>query len=201
MIDRFTDQARRALALAEEEARALGHDHVGTEHLLLGVMAETSGIAAKTLRKLGVTLPGLRDGVTRVAGRGEEPVAGEIPFTPEAKELLERSPGEALGLGDSGVRTEHILLGLLREEESAAARALHELDVERDELVGELMAMVSAVGYGRSPRRRRPAWQFDVVHSHEVTAEQLNEYGRLGWDVVSVAGQPGAFTVVLRRPA
>ncbi|MFF0492248.1 Clp protease N-terminal domain-containing protein [Nocardia sp. NPDC004068] len=125
MFERFTDRARRVVVLAQEEARTLQHDYIGTEHLLLGLIHERDGIGAQVLQDIGVTLPRLRSDIIAIIGRataGES--ASHIPFTPRAKKVLELSLREALQLGHNYIGTEHILLGLLHENEGIAAQVL-----------------------------------------------------------------------------
>ncbi len=121
MFERFTDRARRAVVLAQEESRALNHDYIGTEHLLLGLVHEGLGIAAQTLLDVGLTLDVVRDEVKQRIGMGTETPRGHIPFTPRAKKVLELSLREALQLNHKHIGTEHILLGLVREGQGVAA--------------------------------------------------------------------------------
>jgi ATP-dependent Clp protease ATP-binding subunit ClpA len=124
MFERFTDRARRTVVLAQEEARQLGHDHVGTEHLLLGLVSEGEGVAAKALESLKISLETVRQKVEESAGRGESAPSGHIPFTRPAKKTLELALREALQMGHNYIGTEHILLGLIREGDGAAAQVL-----------------------------------------------------------------------------
>jgi ATP-dependent Clp protease ATP-binding subunit ClpC len=124
MFERFTDRGRRVVVLAQEESRLLGHDHIGTEHLLLGLVAEKKGIAAAALAVLGIDLETARSEVEEVVGRGDEMARGHIPFTPRAKKALESSLREALDVGHDHIGTEHILLGIVRDYEGAAAEVL-----------------------------------------------------------------------------
>ena len=124
MFQRFTDRARRAAQLAQEEARLLRHNYVGTEHLLLGLLYEGEGVAASALGSLGITREDVRAQIEEIIGSGQSRVTGQIPFTPRAKKVLELSLREALRLGHHYIGTEHILLGLLREGEGLAARVL-----------------------------------------------------------------------------
>ena len=125
MFERFTDRSRRAIVLAQEEARFLGHNYIGTEHILLGLIREDQGVAAKALESLGISLELVRQQVEEIIGHGQElPPPGHIPFTPRAKKVLELSLREALQLSHSYIGTEHILLGLLREGEGVAAQVL-----------------------------------------------------------------------------
>ncbi len=124
MFERFTDRARRVVVLAQEEARLLDHNYIGTEHLLLGMIHEGDGVAAMALLSLGVSLAGSRAEVLALIGHGDQPPQGNIPFTPRAKKVLELSLREALQLGHNYIGTEHILLGLLREGEGVASQIL-----------------------------------------------------------------------------
>ena len=125
MFERFTDRARRVVVLAQEEARGLNHNYIGTEHLLLGLL-EPGGIAAQALTRFGMTATGTRDEVAARVGRGSQPPKGRIPFTPRAKKVLELSLREALSLSHNYIGTEHILLGLIREGDGVAAQILAE---------------------------------------------------------------------------
>jgi ATP-dependent Clp protease ATP-binding subunit ClpA len=142
MFERFTERARQVVVLAQEEARMLKHNYIGTEHILLGLLREEEGLAARVLESLGVTVQRAREQVTRIVGSGEEVTTGQIPFTPRAKKVLELSLREALGLGHNYIGTEHILLGLVRENEGVAARILLDFDANaktiRDEVIGSL---------------------------------------------------------------
>eukprot|EP00873_Tetraselmis_striata_P045655 jgi/Tetstr1/465919/TSEL_010533.t1 len=134
MFERFTEKAIKVVMLAQEEARRLGHNFVGTEQILLGLIGESTGIAAKVLKSLGVNLKDARVEVEKIIGRGSGFVAVEIPFTPRAKRVLELSLEEARALGHNYIGTEHILLGLLREGEGVAARVLETLGAEASKI-------------------------------------------------------------------
>jgi len=124
MFERFTDRARRVVVLAQEEARRLNHDHVGTEHILLGLIHEGEGVAAQALESLGISLEAARQQVEEIIGRDQQAPSGHIPFAPRAKKVLELTLREAMQLGHNYVGTEHILLGLIREGEGVAAQVL-----------------------------------------------------------------------------
>ena len=130
MFERFTHRARRVVVLAQEEARLLNHNYIGTEHVLLGLVREEEGVAAKALESLGISLEKVRRQVEVIVGRGATPPSGHIPFTPRGKRVLELSFREALQLGHDYIGTEHILLGLLREGEGVGAQALVGLGVD-----------------------------------------------------------------------
>ncbi|HYH05347.1 MAG TPA: Clp protease N-terminal domain-containing protein, partial [Bacillota bacterium] len=130
MFERFTERARKVVFLAQQEAARLGHNVVGTEHLLLGLVAEGEGVAAKALEILGLNLQGIRKEIEKIIGTGEANPFGEIPFTPRAKRVLELAIEEGRQMGHNYVGTEHILLGLIREGEGVAAQVLRNLGAE-----------------------------------------------------------------------
>ena len=130
MFERFTDRARRVVVLAQEEARLLNHSYIGTEHILLGLIHEGEGVAAKALESLGISLEAVRSQVEEIIGQGGSSPSGHIPFTPRAKKVLELSLREALQLGHNYIGTEHILLGLIREGEGVAAQVLVKLGAD-----------------------------------------------------------------------
>jgi len=131
VFERFTDRARRVVVLAQDEARMLNHDYIGTEHLLLGLIGEGEGVAARALESLGISLDAVRQQVEQVIGRGEQAPSGHIPFTPLAKKVMELALREANDLGHSYIGTEHILLGLIREGDGVAAGVLTGLGADR----------------------------------------------------------------------
>jgi ATP-dependent Clp protease ATP-binding subunit ClpA len=124
MFERFTDRARRVIVLAQEEARMLNHNYIGTEHILLGLLHEGEGVAAKALESLEISLDAVRQQVEQIIGQGQHAPSGHIPFTPRAKKVLELTRREAERLGHNYIGTEHILLGLIREGEGVAAQVL-----------------------------------------------------------------------------
>ena len=130
MFERFTDRARRVVVLAQEEARELGHNYIGTEHLLLGLLREDDGVAARALAAMGIGLDVVRLEVRQIIGPGEGQEAGHIPFTPRAKKALELSTKEAQGLGHNYVGCEHLLLGVLAAENGLGGQVLQRLGVE-----------------------------------------------------------------------
>lgn len=162
------------VVLAQQEARNLDHNYIGTEHLLLGLISEGEGIAALALGQLGISLERIRIDVEAIVGRGSEPQSGNIPFTPRAKKVLELSLREALQLGHSYIGTEHILLGLVREGEGVAAQVLVRLGADLDrvrETVTELLPG-SSESAGRSPRRRRGRRIFEEEPSGSPAASE-----------------------------
>jgi ATP-dependent Clp protease ATP-binding subunit ClpC len=130
MFERFTDRARRVVVLAQEEARMLNHNYIGTEHILLGLIHEGQGVAARALESLGISLEAVRQQVEEIIGQGQQAPVGHIPFTPRAKRVLELSLRESLQLGHNYIGTEHILLGLIREGEGVAAQVLVKLGAD-----------------------------------------------------------------------
>ena len=130
MFDRFTDRARRVVVLAQEEARMLDHDYIGTEHILLGLIHEGEGVAARALESLGISLDAVRQQVEEIIGRGQQEPPGHIPFTPRAKKVLELSLRESKQFGHNYIGTEHILLGLIREGNGVAAQVLVKLGAD-----------------------------------------------------------------------
>lgn len=143
MFERFTDQARRVVVLAQEEARLLNHNYLGTEHILLGLIHEGEGVAAKALESLSISLDGVREQVQEIIGQGQQAPSGHIPFTPRAKKVLELSLREALQLGHNYVGTEHILLGLIREGEGVAAQVLVKLGADLNRVRQQVIQLLS----------------------------------------------------------
>jgi ATP-dependent Clp protease ATP-binding subunit ClpA len=139
VFERFTQQARQVVVWAQEEARGLRHNYIGTEHILLGLLREQQGLAGRVLESLGLTVERVRAQVVRIGGSGEEPSLGQIPITPQAKQVLEMAPGEALSLGHDYVATEHVLLGLLRDDQGVAVRILLDCDVDLPDLRDEVI--------------------------------------------------------------
>ncbi|HEX9775575.1 MAG TPA: ATP-dependent Clp protease ATP-binding subunit [Actinomycetota bacterium] len=142
MFERFTDRARRVVVLAQEEARGLNHNYIGTEHILLGLIHEGEGVAAKALESLGISLEGVRQQVEEIIGQGQAPPTGHIPFTPRAKKVLELSLREALQLGHNYIGTEHILLGLIREGEGVAAQVLVKLGADLNKVRQQVISLL-----------------------------------------------------------
>jgi ATP-dependent Clp protease ATP-binding subunit ClpC len=146
LFERFTERARQVVVLAQEEARTLKHNYIGTEHILLGLLREEEGLAARVLESLDITTERVRSQVVRIVGSGEEVTSGQIPFTPRAKKVLELALREALSLGHNYIGTEHILLGLVRENEGVAARILLDFDADSDKIRNEVIRMLSGPG-------------------------------------------------------
>ncbi|MEV6410769.1 ATP-dependent Clp protease ATP-binding subunit [Kribbella sp. NPDC051718] len=143
MFERFTDRARRVVVLAQEEARMLSHNYIGTEHILLGLIHEGEGVAAKALESLGISLEAVRSQVEEIIGQGQQAPSGHIPFTPRAKKVLELSLREALQLGHNYIGTEHILLGLIREGEGVAAQVLVKLGADLNKVRQQVIQLLS----------------------------------------------------------
>jgi ATP-dependent Clp protease ATP-binding subunit ClpC len=144
MFERFTDRARRVVVLAQEEARELDHNYIGTEHLLLGLLREGEGVAARALDELGISRTAVREQVVKLIGRGGRTPTGHIPFTPRAKKALELSLREALQLNHNHIGTEHLLLGLIREGEGVAAQVLVELGASLNRVRAKVLELVPA---------------------------------------------------------
>jgi ATP-dependent Clp protease ATP-binding subunit ClpA len=174
MFERFTDRARATVVLAQEEARFLRHNYIGTEHVLLGLIREGEGVAARSLQALGISLDLVRQSVTELIGEGDNAPSGHIPFTPRAKKVLELSLREALQLKHNYIGTEHILLGLVREGEGVAAQVLIALGADLVRVRQEVTRQLAQHGETLSsetrpvPRRRTPAAEQAVA-----AAEQL----------------------------
>jgi ATP-dependent Clp protease ATP-binding subunit ClpA len=149
VFERFTERARQVVVLAQEEARTLKHNYIGTEHILLGLLREEEGLAARVLVSLDITLERARAAVMRMVGSGEEVTAGQIPFTPRAKKVLELALREALSLDHNYIGPEHVLLGLVRENEGVAARILLDFDADADTIRNAVLRMLG----GASPSR------------------------------------------------
>jgi ATP-dependent Clp protease ATP-binding subunit ClpC len=149
VFERFTDRARRVVVLAQEEARMLNHNYIGTEHILLGLIHEGEGVAAKALESLGISLEAVRSQVEEIIGQGQTPPTGHIPFTPRAKKVLELSLREALQLGHNYIGTEHILLGLIREGEGVAAQVLVKLGADLNKVRQQVIQLLSGYAGGK----------------------------------------------------
>jgi len=171
MFERFTDRARRVVVLAQEEARMLNHNYIGTEHILLGLIHEGEGVAAKGLEALGISLEGVRSQVEEIIGQGQQAPSGHIPFTPRAKKVLELSLREALQLGHSYIGTEHILLGLIREGEGVAAQVLVKLGADLNRVRQQVIQLLS--GY-----QGKEAVTSGAPEGTPATSLVLDQFGR-----------------------
>jgi ATP-dependent Clp protease ATP-binding subunit ClpC len=183
MFERFTDRARRVVVLAQEEARLLDHNYIGTEHLLLGLVREAEGIAARVLKSLEISLEAVRQQTEEIIGRGgQHASSGHIPFTPRAKKVLELSLREAHQLGHNYIGTEHILLGLIREGEGIAAQVLVRLGADLNRVRQQVIRLVT----GRDPE----------------STGRIAVAGELGADVLlphTVADVHNALTKIMER--
>jgi len=200
VFERFTERARQVVVLAQDEARVLKHNYIGTEHLLLGLLREEDGVAAHVLKAFEITADSVRVQVAEIVGEGDEAVTGQIPFTPLAKKALELSLREALHLGHSYIGTEHILLGVARETNGVAARILLDFDAEPEKIRDEVSATlgIDAAALARTSKGRRfrrprpvgmmtqPCWQYRIERRERVEAHVLNDLGDEGWELVSV---------------
>ena len=163
MFERFTDRARRVVVLAQEEARMLNHNYIGTEHILLGLIHEGEGVAVSDLESIGISHTTVRSQVEEIVGRGKSAPTGHIPFTPRAKKVLELSLREALQLGHSYIGTEHILLGLTRVGDGVAAQVLHKLGADLERVRHQVIRSLGESG--EPPEGRRFFGRFtDAAH-------------------------------------
>ena len=172
MFERFTDRARRVVVLAQEEARMLNHNYIGTEHILLGLIHEGEGVAAKALESLGISLEAVRAQVEEIIGQGQQAPSGHIPFTPRAKKVLELSLREALQLGHNYIGTEHILLGLIREGEGVAAQVLVKLGADLNRVRQQVIQLLS--GY----QGKEAATSSGPAEGTPSTSLVLDQFGR-----------------------
>jgi ATP-dependent Clp protease ATP-binding subunit ClpC len=171
LFERFTERARQVVVLAQDEARALKHNYIGTEHILLGLLREEEGLAARVLESLDITVEEVRAQVARIVGQGDEVTTGQIPFTPRAKKVLELALREALSLGHNYIGTEHILLGLVRENEGVAARILLDFDADAEKIRNEIIRMLSGPG-------RRQQGGGGASGEKSKSSKLLDQFGR-----------------------
>ena len=189
MFERFTDRARRVVVLAQEEARMLNHNYIGTEHILLGLIHEGEGVAAKALESLGISLEAVRQQVEEIIGQGQQAPSGHIPFTPRAKKVLELSLREALQLGHNYIGTEHILLGLIREGEGVAAQVLVKLGADLNRVRQQVIQLLS--GY----QGKEPATAGGPAEGTPSTSLVLDQFGRN----LTAAAREGKLNPVIGR--
>ena len=216
MFERFTERARHVVVLAQGEARGFKHNYIGTEHILLGLLREEEGVAARVLGSLEITAEKVRDEVAQIVGQGEESTSGQIPFTPRAKKVLELALREALRIGHNYIGTEHILLGLVRENEGVAARIMLDLGADAERVRDEVLNALGPLSVGETPagrarrwRRARPelggvttmrhCWQYRVERRDAVDERQLNDLGAEGWELVSVDRSPEGVELIFKR--
>jgi ATP-dependent Clp protease ATP-binding subunit ClpC len=177
VFERFTDRARRVVVLAQEEARFLNHNYIGTEHILLGLLNEGEGIAAQALESLDIDLASVRDEVVKIIGQGQQSPSGHIPFTPRAKKVLELSLREALQLGHNYIGTEHILLGLIREGEGVAAQVLQQLGAELQKVRQTVIQLLSGPG-GSEEQQPKTAGAGGRESASSTGSTVLDQFGR-----------------------
>ncbi len=158
MFERFTDRARRVVVLAQEESRMLNHNYIGTEHILLGLVHESEGVAALALETLDISIEAVRRQVEQIIGRGQAAATGHIPFTPRAKKVLELSLREALQLGHNYIGTEHMLLGLIREGEGVAAQVLKKLGADLSRVRQTVIQLLSGYPVTASEEMPTTGW-------------------------------------------
>jgi ATP-dependent Clp protease ATP-binding subunit ClpC len=171
MFERFTERARQVVVLAQDEARTLKHNYIGTEHILLGLLREEEGLAARVLDSLDITVEEVRAQVARIVGQGDEVTTGQIPFTPRAKKVLELALREALSLGHNYLGTEHILLGLVRDNEGVAARIPLDFDADAEKIRNEIIRMLSGPG-------RRTQAGGAAGEKGQKSSKLLDQFGR-----------------------
>jgi ATP-dependent Clp protease ATP-binding subunit ClpC len=214
VFERFTERARHVVVFAQEEARFFKHNYIGTEHILLGLLREEEGVAARVLSSLEITAEDVRAQIEQIVGVGEEATAGQIPFTPRAKKVLELALREALSIGHNYIGTEHILLGLVRENEGVAARIMLDLGADaqrvREEVINVLGPLRVGSPVGRGGRWRRPraavgsvtmqhCWQYRIERRDAVDEQQLNDLGAEGWELVSVERTAAGVELIFKR--
>src|SRR2546426_1147648 len=223
LFERFTERARQVVVLAQDEARALKHNYIGTEHILLGLLREEEGLAARVLESLDITVERVRAQVVRIVGSGEEVTSGQIPFTPRAKKVLELALREALSLGHNYIGTEHILLGLVRENEGVAARILLDFDADSEKIRNEVIRMLSGPGgrrqqgagaqqgegkkssklldqFGRNLTRLAAETKLDPVVGRETEIERIMQIlSRRTKNNPVLIGEPGVGKTALAR--
>ena len=194
MFERFTDRARRVMVLAQEEARLLNHNHIGTEHLLLGLVHEGEGVAAQALESLGVSLTAVRQQVEEIIGRGQQASSGRIPFTPRAKKVLELSRREALAMGHNYVGTEHILLGLLREGDGVAAQVLVRMGADLNGVRQQVILILSGRQDKDEPKGGRAARRADKAarRQHGPLPEILGRVESIDSQLSAIGQRVGA---------
>ena len=174
MFDRFTDRARRVIVLAQDEARMLNHNYIGTEHLLLGLIHEGEGVAAKALESMGISLEAVREQVEEIIGQGQQAPTGHIPFTPRAKKVLEYSMREALQINHPYIGTEHILLGLIREGEGVAAQVLIKLGADLNRVRNTVLQLLS----GYQGKEAATSGAPETGSGSQAAATILDQFGR-----------------------
>jgi ATP-dependent Clp protease ATP-binding subunit ClpA len=178
MFERFTDRARRVVVLAQEEARLLNHNYIGTEHLLLGLIREGEGVAAMALESLGISPEAARAQVEEIIGQGQRAPTGHIPITPRAKKVFELSLREALQLGHNYIGTEHLLLGLIREGEGVAAQVLVKLGADRSRVRQQVIQLLTGYVRGMEAGARTQLVRMTVPEDIRQAKERLAQVRR-----------------------
>ncbi|MEO7059293.1 MAG: ATP-dependent Clp protease ATP-binding subunit, partial [Lapillicoccus sp.] len=178
MFERFTDRARRVVVLAQEEARMLNHNYIGTEHILLGLIHEGEGLAAKALENLDISLGAVREQVQDIIGQGQQAPTGHIPFTPRAKKVLEYSLREGLQLGHTYIGTEHILLGLIREGEGVAAQVLVKLGADLNKVRQQVIQLLAGYQGGQGEKAGAGVGQGQQAEGTPAGSLVLDQFGR-----------------------
>jgi ATP-dependent Clp protease ATP-binding subunit ClpA len=209
--ERYTTRARRVITIAREEAKGLRHDYIGTEHILLGLLDEEEGLAARVLGSLDITVEEVRAQVARIVGRGDSATGDQLPLTPRTKKVLELALREALSLGHNYIGTEHILLGLVREGEGVAARILLDFDADAEKIRNQVIQMLSGPGRrGQAPAPARvpsprPAIEYRIerwpASGLADRHEALNELGAEGWALAGTISSGDHVQLVFQRPA
>ncbi len=210
MFERFTDSAREVIVLSQKESRALQHDYIGTEHLLLGLLREEHSLAAQVLSSLDLTFSGVQAQVERIVGRGDGVPPGEIPFTRHATKTLDLAVGEALSLGHTDVGAEHILLALAHDNEGVACRVLRHFGADAETIRNRLIVMLSEQGPHEPaspavrppPGVRGPNWEYWVERTPDAGAlsiDSLNELGSEGWELAGVVPDTAGVALVFKR--
>ena len=197
MFEKFTDRARRVIVLAQEEARMLDHNYIGTEHILLGLIHEGHGVAAGALESLGIILEDVRRNVEEMIGRGQEAPSGHIPFTPRSKKVLELSLRESQQLGHEYIGTEHILLGLIREGEGVAAQVLVKLGADLNRVRQQVLQLLDAHAGEAGPEGETAAAREASPVLTAVTRE--SGPGLTGEREVRIVGSPAQIAEILAR--
>jgi hypothetical protein len=181
VFERFTERARQVVVLAQDEARLLKHNYIGTEHILLGLLREEEGLAARLLESMNVAVEEVRAQVARIVGVGDEVTSGQIPFTPRAKKTLELALREALGFGHNYIGTEHVLLGLAREGDGVAMRLLLDFGVDGERIRSEIIRALSGPGQRPGFTMSAPVYQFP----ESVTADYEPKIPPISTDVAA----------------
>jgi ATP-dependent Clp protease ATP-binding subunit ClpA len=203
VFERFTDRARRVLVLAQDEARLLGHGFIGTEHILLGLIGEDQGVAAKALEALDISLDAVRHEVVEIIGTAGQPRGGSPPFTPRAKKVLELSLREALQLDHNYIGTEHILLGIVREGEGVGAQVLVRLGADLERTRAQVLDLLSGFTPEQATGEARPPYargRFGVARSSPETTGDLPYCPRCGHSVVDNLGYAPLVATSLTDP-